>query len=80
MSNYIDFGKEFDNPFDFLSAVMNNASLRLEQRMMAAKILAQVSAPSRKKEIVYKSRDAALLESVSPDNVFQNATIAAPKK
>lgn len=71
---------QFENPLDFLAAVMNHSSVKMEHRMLAAKILAQVSAPARKKEIVYKSRDAALLESIAPDNVFQNAVIAAPKK
>lgn len=69
----------FENPFDFLAAVMNHSCVKLEQRMLAAKILAQVSAPARRKEIVYKSRDAALLDSVSKDNVFSNAVMAAPQ-
>lgn len=73
----LDIG-EFESPFDFLRAVMNNPRATMEQRLSAAKILAQFM-PGRKHEIVYKSRDAALLDSAQ-NSIFANATMSAPKK
>ena len=75
----VDLGEYYEDPLDFLTAVMNKTDLDLEMRMAAAKILAQVKAPPRRKVHEYKGKDAVLMEQVDSDSIFLTAGIAAPK-
>lgn len=70
---------EYDNPIDFLRAVMNCRAVDLEQRMSAAKILAQATAP-RSRTVEYKSKDTGLLEKVAAGNIFMQAQMPAPQR
>lgn len=68
---------EYQDPLEFLKDVMNNPNITLERRMKAALGLAQLTAPTRQKEIIYRGRDAARLADVQ--DIFVNAMLPQPK-
>lgn len=71
---------EYQDPLEFLRDIMNNPNIGLQTRMKAALALAQHTAPTRQKEIIYRGRDAARLADVEDvQDVFVNAMIAPPK-
>lgn len=72
-----DVGK-YDDPIEFLRAVMNAPLVPLDKRMEAAKIVAQLTRPQRR-VMEYKGVDERMMDSVESGNIFQNAAIAAPK-
>lgn len=76
----VDLGEYYEDPVDFLRAVMNGVDIDLEMRMNAAKILAGVLKPARRVETVYKGQTVARLEAVDSDNVFASATMPMPKR
>lgn len=69
---------EYKDPLEFLRDVMNNQNITLDKRMKAAIGLAQLTAPTRQKEIIYRGRDAARLADVQ--DIFVNAMLPQPKK
>ena len=69
---------EYKDPLEFLRDVMNNPNITLDKRMKAAIGLAQLTAPTRQKEIIYRGRDAARLADVQ--DIFVNAMLPQPKK
>lgn len=70
---------EYKDPLEFLKDVMNNPNITLDRRMKAAIGLAQLTAPTRQKEIIYRGRDAARLADVDVQDVFVNAMLPQPK-
>lgn len=78
--NTADLGAYYEDPVDFLRAVMNALDIDLEMRMQAAKILAGVQKAPRKVVTEYKGRDAQRLEAVDSDSVFANAGLPQPMR